>query len=232
MKDNYNDIKEFDTSQSKGLLKKLYKVYARINAETLNLIHDSLISNGISPIKIVESEGKFLIAFTLDHEPEKSILTYPKSRWIVDVYMETELCDGTGSGDFRFERAIFYNYTDKRLPVSQTFNDFDSLLKLYPVHYGTIRIKELNSELERWKEKIDKMESKIQNQEVTEASLSGKQQWETYLALLKNKANVNLAEIKFIKELWETLNNKFYGYKDKELFLRYRGIDPLAPLSF
>ena len=231
MNDNYRDIREDYGPQEKDDIKKIYKIYSCVDEDTYKVIKDLLTSKGISTDKVKEIDDNFLLTFTLDNKPDTSILTCSGYRWIVDEYKETTLVDGPRSGEFNFEKATFYSCNHKNIPVSQTFNDFDSLLQLYPVHYGTIRIKELNAELERWKEKIDKIESNIRNQEFKEDSLSGKQQRESYLLILKNKVNVNLAEIKFIRELWETLNNKIYGYKDEDLSLRYRGIDPLSPLS-
>lgn len=232
MNDNYKEIIEYDEPEERGDIKKLYKVYSCVDEVTYKVIKDMLTSKGISTDKVKEIDGNFLLTFTLYSKPDTSILTCSGYEWMVDEYKETILTDGNGSGEFKFEKVTFYRCNHKNIPVSQTFNDFDSLLQLYPVHYGTIRIKELNEELERWIEKIDRIESNMQNQELKEDSLRGKQQWETYLLILKNKVNVNLVEIKFIKEFWETLNNKFYGYKDKELALRYRGIDPLSPLTF
>ena len=225
MDDNYNNMREHKE------IKKIYKIYSCVDENAFNIINDNLISKGISFDKVKKVEDHYLLFFTMEGIPDTSILTCSKYEWVVDEYQETELHDGMGSGEFKFERAIFYRCNHKNIPVSHTFKDFDSLLKLYPVHYGNILIRELNSKLERWKVKIDKIESYIQNPEFGEDSLRGKQQWESYLLILKNKVKVNMAEIRFIKELWETLNNKFYGYKDKDLSLRYRGIDPLSPLT-
>ena len=225
---NINKGKDFE---EEGLnLKKIYKIYSCLDSESYKIVNDVLISKGISWDMVKETDNKYLISFSLDRKPDTSILTCSKNEWIVDEYKEIELYDGTGSGEFKFERAIFYKCNHKNIPFRQTFDDFNSLLKLYPVHYGKIRIKELNSQIERLKERIDKIEFKITLPKFEESDKNRKQYWITDLALLKCKLKLNLDEISFIENLWETLNKELYGYDDDNFALRYRDIDPLSPL--
>lgn len=223
IKNNINKGKDFE---KEGLnLKKLYKIYSCLDSESYKIVNDDLISKGISWDMVKETDNKYLISFSLDRKPDTSILTCSKNEWIVDEYKEIELYDGTGSGEFKFERAIFYKCNHKNIPFSQSFDNFNSLLKLYPVHYGKIRIKELNSQIEGLRERIDKLENNI-------SQTNWKQFWVTELEILKNKLKLNLDEISFIENLWETLNKELYGYDDDNFALRYRGIDPFSPLSF
>lgn len=220
-----NNINKGKDLEKEGFnLKKLYKIYSCLDSESYKIVNDVLISKGISWDMVKETDNKYLISFSLDRKPDTSILTCSKNEWIVDEYKEIELYDGTGSGEFKFERAIFYNCNHKNIPISQTFDDFDSLLKIHPVHYGKIRIKELNSQIEGLRERIDKLENNISQTKL-------KQFWVTELEILKNKLKLNLDEISFIENLWETLNKELYGYDDESLALRYRGIDPLSFLT-
>lgn len=211
--------------------KRIYKVHTCVDKDSINNVKNTLISKGISPDTIVEIENKCFISFTLDNKPDSSILTCSKSEWIVDEYKEIELLDGTGSGEFKFERAIFYRCNPKNIPLSQTFDNFDSLLQMYPVHYGEIRIKELNRQIESLKEKITKIEHKISLPKFKESDKKSTQRWLTDLAIVKNKLNTNLDEIRFIKDLWDELNKKIFEYTDENLSLRYRGIDELSILT-
>lgn len=138
--------------------KRIYKVYTCVKKDTINIVKDSLISKGVSIDKEIEIENQHIISFTLDKKPDAAILTCSKSEWIVDEYKEIELYDGTGSGEFKFEKAIFYRCNHKNLPLSHIICDINHLLQIHPVHYGEIRIKELTRQIDILKNKINKTE--------------------------------------------------------------------------
>lgn len=228
---NKNINSEKNQRQGNSVIRKLFKVYSALNKEEFPAVKAFLSSKGISLDKEIGIEGKILISFTLDMEPDSSILTCSKSRWIMDEYNEIELYDGTGSGEFKFSKAIFYRNSLKNISMPKVTEDLDSLIQLYPVHYGNIRIEELTSRNTILKPRINKIDNSLSSGDLKERPIDSKQHWATSLALLKKELNQNLEEIRFIRELWENLNREFYGYDDEDLSLRYRGIDELSPLS-
>ena len=56
-------------------------------------------------------------------------------------------------------------------------------------------------------------------------------QWDTYTYIQRHKISRNVSKIRFITSLWERLNDELYGYEDKDLSMRYRGIDEFSPIT-
>ena len=173
-----------------------------------------------------------LVSFTTHTIPENGwsnlIRNYPNSFWIVDEYCERK-CDRTSKRWEYVQSTIYRSHKDKILSDHYNFEDLDVLLELYPVHFGNIRIEELKSEIQHLKTKVIKVENNL-NTKRGEMSKGSIQQWETYSYIQRNKITRHVSEIRFIMSLWEHLNDELYEYDDKDLSMRYRGIDEFSPL--
>ena len=183
--------------------------------------------------KVKKVGNNCLILFSTHTIPENGwsnlIRNYPNSIWIVDEYCE-RTCDRNSKRLEYVQSTIYRSHKDKILSDHYNLDDLDVLLELYPVHFGSIRIEELKSEIQRLKTKAIKVEINL-NTKRGEISKGGIQQWETYSYIQRNKITRNVSEIRFIMSLWEHLNDELYGYDDKDFSMRYRGIDPFSPLT-
>lgn len=212
--------------------KTIYKVNVCIRKDR-NLKKEDLFQ--IQPLKLIETDNNYLASFKLESKPESGwsslIQSYPKSVMIVDEYCES-VRDNTGVGDLRYiQSSIYSNRGEKKIFLKRyNFDDLDILLELYPVHFGNIRIEELKSENLRLKSKAIKVENSIKSKK-DERSKGWLQQWEAYSYIKRNKISRNVSEIRFIMSLWEHLNDELYGYEDKDLSMRYRGIDEFSPME-
>ena len=188
---------------------------------------------GIQFDKIKKVSNQFLISFTTHTIPEKGwsnlIGNYPNSIWIVDEYYE-RTCDRNSKRLEYIQSTIYRSHKDKILSDHYNLDDLDVLLELYPVHFGSIRIEELKSEIQCLKSKAIKVENNL-NIKRGEMSKGSIKQWDTYTHIHRHKISRSVSEIRFITSLWERLNNELYGYEDKDLSIRYRGIDSFSPLA-
>ena len=209
------------------------------NVYIVNISGDKNILTKEGPLKDIKLDkvkkvgNSCLILFSTHTIPENGwsnlIGNYPDSIWIVDEYCE-RTCDRNSKRLEYVQSTIYRSHKDKILSDHYNFEDLDVLLELYPVHFGNIRIEELKSEIQHLKTKVIKVENNL-NTKRGEMSKGSIQQWETYSYIQRNKITRNVSEIRFIMSLWEHLNDELYGYDDKDLSMRYRGIDEFAPIT-
>ena len=211
--------------------KSIFKICVRT---TQDISKELSHINYIQIEKSLKVDGHHLFSLAIEKVPESGwsnfICKYPKSIWIIDEYCES-VHDNTLGGDLRYKQSIIYRVMDGIKVFKQVYNfdDLDSLLQIYPVHFGNIRIEELKSEIQRLKSKTIKVENNL-NTKRGEMSKGSIKQWDTYTYIQRHKISRNVSEIRFITSLWERLNDELYGYDDKDLSMRYRGIDEFSPL--
>ena len=212
------------------------------NIKTLYIVNISSDKNILTkegPLKDIKLDkvkkvgNNCLILFSTHTIPENGwsnlIRNYPNSIWIVDEYCERK-CDRNSKRLEYVQSTIYRSHKDKILSDHYNLDDLDVLLELYPVHFGTIRIEELKSEIQCLKSKAIKVENNL-NIKRGEMSKGSIKQWETYSYIQRNKITRHVSEIRFIMSLWEHLNDELYEYDDKDLSMRFRGIDEFAPLT-
>ena len=117
--------------------KKIFKVSVR---STQDISKDLGHINEVHIEKSLKLDDHHLLSFTMEVKPESGwsnfICLYPDSIWIVDEYCERF---GDNPNDLKYKQSTIYRSNkNKILSQHYNFDDLDSLLQLYPVHFGNI----------------------------------------------------------------------------------------------
>lgn len=156
---------------------------------------------------------------------------YPNTEWIIDEYRENWYLDES-SVEYKFRHSYIYQNTGQ-IPLKTTYstNQMDFLMEKYPVHFGCIKLEQLNREAEKKISTCTNYENKVSGDKLKQVHPDfQKTLLSIYLLTQRDLFKIRY-EIDFIKDMWSKLNENVYGYDDYDLSMRFRGIDAFSPTS-
>lgn len=156
---------------------------------------------------------------------------YPDTEWIIDEYRENWYLDES-SVEYKFRHSYIYQNTGQ-IPLKTTYstNQMDFLMEKYPVHFGFIKLEQLNREAEKKISTCTNYENKVSGDKLKQVHPNFQNTLLSIYLLTQRDLFKIRYEIDFIKDMWSKLNENVYGYDDYDLSMRFRGIDAFSPTS-
>lgn len=198
-------------------------------------VPETSVDNNVHFDRYREVDDNCMLSFYVGEIPRRQwgllVEPYPNSEWIIDEYRENWYLDES-SVEYKFRHSYIYHNTGQ-IPLKTTYstNVLDFLMEKYPVHFGCIKLEQLNREAEKkistctnYENKVSKDKLKQMHPDFQKTLLS------IYLLNQRDLFKIRY-EIDFIKDMWSKLNENVYGYDDYDLSMRFRGIDAFSPTS-
>ena len=182
-----------------------------------------------------EVDDNCLLSFYVGEVPQRQwglvVEHYTNTEWIIDEYRENWYLDES-SVEYKFRHSyIYHNAGQKPLRATYSTNVLDFLMEKYPVHFGCIKLEQLNREAEKKISTCTNYENKVSGDKLKQMHPDfQKTLLSIYLLTQRDLFKIRY-EIDFIKDMWSKLNENVYGYDDYDLSMRFRGIDAFSPTS-
>ena len=133
--------------------------------------------------------------------------------------------------NYKYVGGYYDMYEDYIYPLGTILDTDETMLYLHPVHLGKIKIEELEEELDVLNDKSMYLEKLMFETDFENFTNREKQHIIQKCVLVSKLIEQKENEIDFIRNLWKIVNEETWGHKDENLSMRYRGIDPLSPLT-
>ena len=116
-------------------------------------VPETSVDNNVHFDRYREVDGFCLLSFYIGEMPRRQwglvVGPYTDTEWIIDEYRENWYLDES-SVEYKFRHSDIYHNTGK-IPLRTTYstNVLDFLMEKYPVHFGCIKLEQLNREAEK-----------------------------------------------------------------------------------
>lgn len=182
-----------------------------------------------------EVDGYCLLSFYVGEVPRRQwklvVEHYPNTEWIIDEYCENWYLD-ENSVEYKYRHSYIYHNTGQiSLRTTYSTNVLDFLMEKYPVHFGCIKLEQLNREAEKKISTCTNYENKVSKDKLKQMRPDFQKRLLSIYLLNQRDVFKIKYEIDFIKDMWRELNENVYGYDDHDLSMRFRGIDAFSPTS-
>lgn len=198
-------------------------------------VPETSVDNNVHFDRYREVDGFCLLSFYIGEMPRRQwglvVGPYTDTEWIIDEYRENWYLDES-SVEYKFRHSYIYQNTGQ-IPLKTTYstNQMDFLMEKYPVHFGCIKLEQLNREAENKISTCTNYENKVSGDKLKQMHPDfQKTLLSIYLLTQRDLFKIRY-EIDFIKDMWSKLNENVYGYDDYDLSMRFRGIDAFSPTS-
>ena len=198
-------------------------------------VPETSVDNNVHFDRYREVDGFCLLSFYIGEMPRRQwglvVGPYTDTEWIIDEYRENWYLDES-SVEYKFRHSYIYQNTGQ-IPLKTTYstNQMDFLMEKYPVHFGCIKLEQLNREAEKKISTCTNYENKVSGDKLKQMHPDfQKTLLSIYLLTQRDLFKIRY-EIDFIKDMWSKLNENVYGYDDYDLSMRFRGIDAFSPTS-
>ena len=198
-------------------------------------VPETSVDNNVHFDRYREADDNCLLSFYVGEATRSKwglvVEHYPDTEWIIDEYRENWYLDES-SVEYKFRHSYIYQNTGQ-IPLKTTYstNQMDFLMEKYPVHFGCIKLEQLNREAEKKISTCTNYENKVSGDKLKQMHPDfQKTLLSIYLLNQRDLFKIRY-EIDFIKYLWGELNANLYEYSDLDLSMRFRGIDVFSPIS-
>ena len=116
-------------------------------------VPETSVDNNVHFDRYREADDNCLLSFYVGEATRSKwglvVEHYPNTEWIIDEYRENWYLDES-SVEYKFRHSYIYQNTGQ-IPLKTTYstNVLDFLMEKYPVHFGCIKLEQLNREAEK-----------------------------------------------------------------------------------